>query len=101
LLVGKFIFGSYFVFSLLLPDHLRPTFGTGTVNAALTGYMRFFMPALGVRANTVAAWAGAGFVAATLTTLATKISVYHRYISLSRHWVHGTFIQLILCAALL
>jgi hypothetical protein len=52
-----------------LADHLRPALGTDTVNAALTGYMRFFMPTLGVGANTVAAGAGAGFIAAALTSL--------------------------------
>jgi len=49
-----------------LANHLRPAFGTNSVNATLTSHMRFFMPALGIGANTVAAWAGTGFVTATL-----------------------------------
>jgi hypothetical protein len=82
------------IFMVSLANHLRPAFGTGTVNAALTCHMRFFMPALGVGANTIAAGAGAGFVTttlatstpfaltlatlATLATSATKDSVIHK-----------------------
>ncbi len=48
----------------LFAYHSRSTLGTDTVNAALTSYMRFFMPALWIGANAVPAWTGAGFVTA-------------------------------------
>jgi len=47
-----------------LADHLRPAFRTGTVEAALTNNVRFFVSTLG--ANTVAIWARAGLVATAL-----------------------------------
>ena len=47
-----------------LTYHLRPAFGTGTVEAALSNHVRFFVSTLG--ANTVAIWAGAGFITTAL-----------------------------------
>jgi hypothetical protein len=55
----------------LLADHLRPALGTGTVNAALTGNMRFSMPALGVRTNTITVRTRAGFITAAAATSLT------------------------------
>jgi hypothetical protein len=59
---------------ILLADHLRPALGTGSVNAALTGYVRLFLPALGT--NAVAVRPGPGLVAAALSapTLTTSQS---------------------------
>jgi hypothetical protein len=47
----------------LFADHLRSTLGTNLINAALTGYMRLFVPTLGT--NTVAARTRARLGAAT------------------------------------
>jgi hypothetical protein len=51
----------------LFADHLSPALGTDPVDAALTGNMRFSMSALWVGADTIAAWAGTGFVTAAAT----------------------------------
>ena len=84
-----------------LADHLRPALRTGSVNTALTSNMGFFVSALGVWANTVAAWAGAGFVATALPTttlptttlpavpLPTKRLILHHVISLFSEVVRG------------
>jgi hypothetical protein len=80
----------------LFSDHARPTLRTNTINATLTCYMRFLVPALQVRTNTITVWTRAGFVAAaspaalpaaalpaaalpaaTLAASTTKVSVYH------------------------
>jgi hypothetical protein len=49
-----------------LPDHLRPTLGTGKVNATLTGDMWLFVSTMGT--NAIAARARAGLVAAAAST---------------------------------
>jgi hypothetical protein len=50
----------------LLAGHLRPALGAYLIQAALTGDVRLFVPALG--ANAAAAGAGAGFIPAATTT---------------------------------
>jgi hypothetical protein len=50
----------------LLAGHLRPALGAYLIQAALTGDVRLFVPALG--ANAAAAGARAGFIAAATTT---------------------------------
>jgi hypothetical protein len=77
------------IFMFLFSNHLRSTFRTSPVNAALSNHVRFFMST--TWADTVAGRLGAGFIAAALTAassaatlaaFATKISLDHIFISL-------------------
>jgi hypothetical protein len=80
-----------------LANHFRPTFRADAVNTALTCNVGFFVSTLGVWANTVAAWAGAGFVATAPSTAAlpafsrpSKSLILHHIISLFFEVVRGT-----------